>query len=500
MPANEIAVKLVLDDNLASQFAQASKGAKVEADKMGKSIADAGNAGMTEFNKHVSREIGHTIHGFESISVRAMAFGNDLASGNVMGAIQSFAGMSVTAFRAVGIEIALATGGISVIAGAIAVHVLRAKKDAEDLKKLQDDVKKDQAEIANIELELMRKGRDRDSEELERWYDKQLGIIADAGVRETELYKKEHVKTYADLFAHKADLLAINKKYGDMTNSLDEEYAQRKLDIEDKYYWEPYLAQLDSNQKEASADRKKWNDLIIAGQEKIAKMETDIKIETEKASIDATKAAADERRRIHEMELDDHVNEQIAAWQKEQQALDQQAQRYEQYAQSVGAAMTAGLGKGAEGLKESLKAILTVFLSAIEREVLLGFVGAGARALMGDFSGLFQMAGVTAAFEAAKVGVASFAVGGDFTTNGPRLIMVGDNPGGRERVSVTPMSSANVNGPQGGMNIHMGDVHVSGNADSTTVRAINDTRERQLKRLRRMLQDLGYARQMPSFA
>ena len=30
------------------------------------------------------------------------------------------------------------------------------------------------------------------------------------------------------------------------------------------------------------------------------------------------------------------------------------------------------------------------------------------------------------------------------------MIMVGDNPGGRERVQVTPMSSSNINGPQGG--------------------------------------------------
>ena len=44
----------------------------------------------------------------------------------------------------------------------------------------------------------------------------------------------------------------------------------------------------------------------------------------------------------------------------------------------------------------------------------------------------------------------AFALGGDFITQGPQTIMVGDNPGGRERVQVTPLSSPNVNGPQGG--------------------------------------------------
>tara|TARA_B100001939_G_C16617726_1_gene477861 strand:- start:199 stop:645 length:447 start_codon:yes stop_codon:yes gene_type:complete len=43
----------------------------------------------------------------------------------------------------------------------------------------------------------------------------------------------------------------------------------------------------------------------------------------------------------------------------------------------------------------------------------------------------------------------AFALGGDFVTQGPQTIMVGDNPGGRERVQVTPLSSPNINGPQG---------------------------------------------------
>ena len=43
----------------------------------------------------------------------------------------------------------------------------------------------------------------------------------------------------------------------------------------------------------------------------------------------------------------------------------------------------------------------------------------------------------------------AFAKGGDFVTSGPQAIMVGDNPGGRERVQVTPLSSDNIDGPQG---------------------------------------------------
>ncbi|MEP2447407.1 MAG: hypothetical protein ABJI69_09280 [Balneola sp.] len=45
-------------------------------------------------------------------------------------------------------------------------------------------------------------------------------------------------------------------------------------------------------------------------------------------------------------------------------------------------------------------------------------------------------------------GIPAFAEGGDFITQGPQLIMVGDNPGGKERVQVTPISSDNKFGPQ----------------------------------------------------
>jgi len=49
---------------------------------------------------------------------------------------------------------------------------------------------------------------------------------------------------------------------------------------------------------------------------------------------------------------------------------------------------------------------------------------------------------------AAAIRATPLALGGDFITDGPELLLVGDNPGGQERVQVTPLSSPNVNGPQ----------------------------------------------------
>ena len=46
--------------------------------------------------------------------------------------------------------------------------------------------------------------------------------------------------------------------------------------------------------------------------------------------------------------------------------------------------------------------------------------------------------------------MSSAATGADFVTSGPQMLMVGDNPGGAERVQVSPLSSPNIDGPGGG--------------------------------------------------
>jgi len=69
------------------------------------------------------------------------------------------------------------------------------------------------------------------------------------------------------------------------------------------------------------------------------------------------------------------------------------------------------------------------------------------------------LAGITASVAATKA-MAAFAEGTDYITSGKQIIMVGDNPGGRERVQVTPLSSPNVNGPSNGNTLN---VYVYGN-------------------------------------
>lgn len=56
------------------------------------------------------------------------------------------------------------------------------------------------------------------------------------------------------------------------------------------------------------------------------------------------------------------------------------------------------------------------------------------------------------------------AKGADFVTNGPQMLVVGDNPGGRERVQVTPESSPNINGPKGA-NVSIGNLSINQDVD-----------------------------------
>ena len=67
---------------------------------------------------------------------------------------------------------------------------------------------------------------------------------------------------------------------------------------------------------------------------------------------------------------------------------------------------------------------------------------------------LGAVAGAAAfAFGMKQVGIIkSFATGGSFTTSGPELILVGDNPSGREQVDVTPLG-VNEAATGGGQNI-----------------------------------------------
>ena len=97
--------------------------------------------------------------------------------------------------------------------------------------------------------------------------------------------------------------------------------------------------------------------------------------------------------------------------------------------------------KQAEDIREAYRAAAGAAVEAYKWGA--GWGGPIAGAIAGAIA--FTAASVLAAK------VPEFATGGDFVTNGPQLMMVGDNPSGKERVQVTPLGGdPNINGPQGG--------------------------------------------------
>lgn len=109
------------------------------------------------------------------------------------------------------------------------------------------------------------------------------------------------------------------------------------------------------------------------------------------------------------------------------------------------------------------------------------YAGANKAFAQGGVLGFVSSAAVIAAglanvvtIEKSLSNMQSFATGGDFVTSGPQMIMVGDNPGGRERVQVTPLSSPNINGPDGGVTVNISAPLVDEAIVDTIIPAIND--------------------------
>ena len=119
---------------------------------------------------------------------------------------------------------------------------------------------------------------------------------------------------------------------------------------------------------------------------------------------------------------------------------------------------------GAEMLKDHIKNIIvknviskTGESAAIASALVSGKAIASAYAVPASLastasfgaSAVTGQAALVASIAATKA-ISSFAQGGDFVTNGAQLIMVGDNPGGKERVQVTPLSSPSARQSSGG--------------------------------------------------
>ena len=111
--------------------------------------------------------------------------------------------------------------------------------------------------------------------------------------------------------------------------------------------------------------------------------------------------------------------------------------------------------KGAALQQSSAKDALKAVIRAESMEAVAGYIASVFKTVPYPFNLILAATGGAAVAGVIDKGLASFATGGDFVTSGPQMIMVGDNPGGQERVRVDPLSSPNINGSGGGITLNI---------------------------------------------
>jgi hypothetical protein len=111
--------------------------------------------------------------------------------------------------------------------------------------------------------------------------------------------------------------------------------------------------------------------------------------------------------------------------------------------------------KGAALQQSSAKDALKAVIRAESMEAVAGYIASVFKTVPYPFNLILAATGGAAVAGAIDKGLASFATGGDFVTSGPQMIMVGDNPGGQERVRVDPLSSPNISGSGGGITLNI---------------------------------------------
>ena len=107
-------------------------------------------------------------------------------------------------------------------------------------------------------------------------------------------------------------------------------------------------------------------------------------------------------------------------------------------------------GQSAQSVMGAIRDVIKARFASMIAGVLESEIAS--KGIIGLVTGAAGAAAAMALFESL---VPKFAQGGDFVTSGPQMIAVGDNPGGRERVQVTPLSSPNIDGPQGGITVNI---------------------------------------------
>ena len=223
------------------------------------------------------------------------------------------------------------------------------------------------------------------------------------------------------------------------------------------------IKQLEAQQKAAEKaydDRTKLAVLEIENEIKRAETLEEIRtLEIEKAqtirdaevesiyNTDAEKAEAEQEFRNTLLDINSkYVDEKKKLEDKEtKDAIDAEKKRYDSKQKNLANTLTAlqnfqqasnALGEEAKSIQKALSITQAVISTYTGASAALAPPPLGAGPILGPI-----LAASTIALGIANIAqIAAAAGGGDFVTTKPTLLLVGDNPGGRERVTVEPLS------------------------------------------------------------
>ena len=155
--------------------------------------------------------------------------------------------------------------------------------------------------------------------------------------------------------------------------------------------------------------------------------------------VGATKKLREEQEKVNEV-IKEQVDKYFPSW----------AQAWDDLGNSTISA--------AEAMGMALKNMIADYLMGLSKQAFAEALLMLAKLRPGRAAMFFTASAMAAA---ASGFIRSFAEGGEFITQGPQMIMVGDNPGGRERVRVEPESSSGASPISEGQVI-AGDVYFDG--------------------------------------
>ena len=310
----------------------------------------------------------------------------------------------------------------------------------------------------------------------------QIALIKDKIKAEGEATEKEKADAAADAERSKAKKEAADAAKKDLDNLIDAygetEQGARDALIAQIAYFETFKD--GPMAKAVLADLKAELDGLSGGAEK-AKLDTE--------EIMAELQSRGERRiglqRQHEIMLAKMEQERIdAGVEAEEQAAEYKKQVMDSLVsnmQSVMSSISSIISNSyqaridsAEGNEEKQKELMREQAEAEKKWAIFQAVVNTAAAVTKALSAApppynLALAGLSLAAGTAQIAaiqsapVPAFASGGDFTTNGPQMIMVGDNPGGRERVRIDPQNDNRGDGQS--INIRIENVYGPGGAE-----------------------------------